>query len=319
MKKNVAIIYGGYSSEHQISVQSGEYVASVIDDNKFNVFKILVKKSAWICTDNNKEVNQKDFTVSCNSQKIKFDIAIILIHGTPGENGILQAYLELQNVPYVGSGVLASSLTFNKFYCNSFLKSQKIKMAKSVLVQEGEKPDLTEIEKVLGLPMFVKPNAGGSSFGISKVKKSEELEGAINHAFTESNEVIIEQFIEGREITCGIVGKGKETTALPLCEVVSKNEFFDYEAKYNSELNEEIVPAPISSKLTEKCQKLSEKIYKSLNCKGIARVDFILKDDEFYFLEVNTIPGMTAESLVPKMIKHANINITDLYSELMNF
>lgn len=316
--KNIAVIYGGYSSEYQISIQSGKYVASIIDKEKFNVFEILMLEEKWTCENNNTEIDKSDFSIVVENQKIKFDKALILIHGTPGENGILQAYLEMQNIPYVGSNVLASSLTFNKFFCNTYLKNYQTLLAKSLLVRKGERVNTNQIIEKLLLPIFVKPNSGGSSFGISKVKKEEDLLQAINHAFTESDEVIIEEFIKGREITCGLAKVNNEIQTFPLCEIISKNEFFDYEAKYNSELNQEIVPAPISQTLSDECKQISVKIYKNLNCSGIVRVDYILSNNKFYFLEVNTIPGMTSESLVPKMIKYSNINITDLYSKLLN-
>ncbi len=315
--KNIAVIYGGYSSEYQISIQSGKYIASIIDGEKFNVYEILMLPEKWICENNNSEVDKTDFSIIIENEKIKFDKALILIHGTPGENGILQAYLEMQNISYVGSDVLASSLTFNKFYCNNYLRNYEIKMAKSLLIRKDETIITNEIIEKLSLPIFVKPNAGGSSFGISKVKKEDELKTAIEHAFTESDEVIIEEFIKGREITCALAKINGEIQTFPLCEIISKNEFFDYEAKYNSELNQEIVPAPINEMLSNECKQISTEIYKHLNCSGLVRVDYILNDNKFYFLEVNTIPGMTSESLVPKMIKYANINITDLYTKLL--
>ncbi len=317
MKKNIAVIYGGFSSEHEISVQSGLYVSSVIDREKYNVYNILISKQNWKCTNKNEKIDKSDFSINNNNNKIKFDVALILIHGTPGENGILQAYLEMYNIPYLGSNVLTSSLTFNKFYCNNYLRNYQIKMAESVLIRKNDKLNTSKIIKKLSLPIFVKPNAGGSSFGITKVKKESELIVAINHALTESDEVIIEQFIKGREITCGLTKINGELKAFPLCEIVSKNEFFDYEAKYNSSLNEEIVPAPIAEAIANNCTHISKKIYQILNCSGIVRIDYIFSDNVFYFLEINTIPGMTSESLVPKMIKYANINITDLYTSLI--
>ena len=317
MKKNIAVVYGGYSSEYEISVGSGENIVSIIDKQKYNIYSILMKKDSWLCIDTNTEINKQDFSLIHDNGKVVFSAVVILIHGHPGENGILQAYFDLINIPYTTCNVLSSSLTFNKYYCNNFLRNFDFSIAKSYFITKGEKIFPQEIEKKLALPMFVKPNAGGSSFGITKVKKISEIQPAIEKAFAESHQVIIEEFVEGIEITCAVVKLNNEIKTFPLCEIVCKNEFFDYEAKYNSELNEEIVPARISNELTEKCENISKKIYKLLDCSGIVRIDYILKNNIFNFLEVNTVPGMTAESLVPKMIKYGKINITDLYSDLI--
>ena len=319
MKKNIAVVYGGYSSEHKISVQSGEYIASIIDKKKYNVYKILLTKEKWLCKNNNSEINKKDFSFIQDSKKVNFDIVVILIHGTPGEDGILQAYLHTVKIPYIESNDMVSWITFEKYECNRFLKNYKINIASSHLYDKNYDQEInsTEIIKKVGLPCFVKPNMGGSSFGISKVKTINELEPAINLATQESDKVIIEEYIEGREITCALVRVKDELRLFPLCEIISKNEFFDYEAKYNSEKNEEIVPAGISEELSKLCWLTSHHIYNYLNCSGIVRIDYILKGNKFYFLEVNTIPGMTSESLVPKMIKYAKIDLTKLYTELI--
>lgn len=319
MKKNIAVVYGGYSAEFPISVQSGEYVASIIDRNKFNVFEILLTKEEWKLAKANEKIDKNDFSFTYNNEKIKIDLAVILIHGNPGEDGILQSYLDLVNIPYTTCNTLTASLTFNKFFCNNYLRNYNIKMAKSFVLRENDSIEkkLNPFLNEVGFPVFIKPNEGGSSFGTYKVKGEGEVSDAIKSAFEHSDEVIIEEFIEGREITCGVVKVDGKITAFTPCEVVSKNEFFDFEAKYNSELNEEIIPARFDKKILDECQNLSIKIYDILNCKGIVRVDFIEKNDELYFLEVNTIPGMTSESLVPKMIRYDKIDITDMMTKLI--
>lgn len=318
--KNIAVVYGGYSSEHLISEKSGRYVASVIDQNMYEVYEILLSKDKWTEIKHGAEVNKNDFSILINNRKITFDAVVSVIHGNPGENGILQSYFDLLGIPYTGCSSFTSSLTFNKFYCNNYLRNFDFNIAESIIVRKNEeyKDILADFVKKAGLPIFVKPSDGGSSFGITKVKNVEELIPAINHAFEESNEVILEQFIKGREFTCGVVKTDKILALTPI-EVRSKHEFFDYEAKYNSDLNQEIIPAPIDEILTDNVKKTSVEIYKYLNCEGIVRIDYILEQstNKFYFLEINTIPGMTSESIVPKMLRYDKINITDLYTKLI--
>ena len=321
MKKNIAVIYGGYSSEYQISIESGKHVASLIDKNLFNVYEVLIKKDTWQVV-NGGEIDKNDFSALINNKKIRFDAAVIVIHGNPGENGILQSYFELIGLPYVSCNPIASMLTFNKIYCNKFLQTTTdvVKIAPSFLVRKNQNFNNihSKVEKELGYPIFVKPNAGGSSFGTTKVKTPDQLLPAIEKAFEESQEVLLEKYIKGRELTCAVLKKDDEIKALTPLEVVSKHEFFDYEAKYNSDLNQEIVPAPVPEKILQHCKLASETIYKILNCNGIVRIDYILTEDEdLYFLEVNSIPGMTAESIVPKIAKYDNINLTDIYTQLI--
>lgn len=320
MKKNIAVIYGGFSAEHHISVKSGKFVSSIIDKEKYNVFEILINKNSWIEQSTGKSINKDDFSVKLNHNIIKFNAAVNVIHGNPGENGIVQSYFDMINIPYTGCNSFVSALTFNKYYCNKYLLNFDINIANSLIIRKGnidkEKIQLF-IDKV-GLPVFVKPSDGGSSFGTTKVKNQNDIENALNSAFEHSNEVMIEQFIEGREFTCGVI-KTNKTLALTPIEVRSKKEFFDYESKYNSSLNEEIIPAPIDQLKTNIIKNTSEKIYDLLNCNGIVRMDYIFneKTNKFYFLEVNTIPGMTSESLVPKMLRYDNIDITNLYTDLI--
>ena len=321
MKKNIAVVVGGNSSEYFISLQSGEYIANSIDKNKFNVYVVTIKGNDWELSSDlycGLIINKNDFSFNDNGQKVKFDCAYIAIHGTPGEDGKLQSYFEMINLPYVGCNVLTSALTFNKYFCNTFLLQSDILMANSVLVKKGNKIDTKKIIAETGLPCFVKPNEGGSSFGISKVKKEEELIPAIEKAYKESNQVIIEQFIDGKEITVGLVKtKNKDYIFAPI-EIISDNEFFDYEAKYNNDKNQEIIPARISDELTKESQNLASEIYDILDCSGIVRVDYILSNNKFYFLEINTIPGMTKESLLPKEIREYGVDFKELLTEIIN-
>jgi D-alanine-D-alanine ligase len=318
MMKNIAVIYGGDSSEYQISIKSGKHVESIIDSQKYNVIPVLFRGIDWkIDDDSNTYISKEDFSFQKNGEKEMFSCAVIMIHGNPGENGILESYFDLLHIPYTTCSALVSAVTFNKHYCNTFLRNYNILMAKSYTQRKEDKIETSTIIENVGLPAFVKPAAGGSSFGITKVKKEEELIAAIQKAYLESDEVVIDEFIKGTEITCGLVKVNGEIKVLPLCEIISKKEFFDYEAKYTPSLSEEIVPARISEELTQKCKNISKDIYNLLNCRGIVRIDYILKGNGFYFLEVNTIPGMTAESIVPKMVKHENLDITKLYSDLI--
>jgi D-alanine-D-alanine ligase len=316
---NIAVVYGGYSSEREISIKSGKYVASIIDKNKFRVFEIDINKKSWLAVDYQKQINKADFSLQIGDEKIHFDAAVIVIHGNPGENGVLQAYFDMLQIPYTSCNTLSSALTFNKFYANNFLRSFDIKIAKSIVLrkEDREQEKLQKFIDLVGLPVFVKPSAGGSSFGTTKVKKEDKLQFAINEAFKEADEVLVEEFIEGRELTCGVVKMNGQIRTLTPIEVVSKNEFFDYEAKYNSNLNEEIIPAPVDKKIITEIKKISEKIYQLLNCSGIVRIDYILKKNELFFLELNSVPGMTSESIVPKMIRYENLNITELFTNLI--
>lgn len=320
-KKNIAVLAGGNSSEYFISLKSAETIANEIDKERYNVYTVQIKGNEWTLINNlncGLIIHKNDFSFTDRGQKEKFDLVISAIHGTPSEDGLLQGYFNLIGMPYIGSGVLASSLTFSKFYCNTFLNNFDIvNIAKSALLRKGTKYNANEIIEELGLPCFVKPNAGGSSFGISKVKKKEDLDAAIEIAFKESDEVIIEEYVEGDEIQCGLFKTKDSEYKLPLVEIISKTEFFDYKAKYDPNFSEEIIPARISDELTEKCQNITSELYDALNCKGIVRMDFILKDGEFWFLEANTIPGMTNESLVPQMIEKAGMTIKEVMNLLI--
>ncbi len=321
-KINIAVLAGGDSSEFHISLLSAEAVAQNLDKEKYNVYTVRIKGSEWtLINDLNCGIviNKNDFSFSDNGQKIKFDIIFPVIHGTPGENGLLQGYFKMLNIPVIGCDVLTSALTFNKFYCNNYLRNFGIvHIADSELIKKDTDYQISEIIDKVGLPCFVKPDAGGSSFGVSKVKSIDTIEEAIRIAFEESDSVIIESFIDGREFSCGIFKVEGKEYRLPLAEIISKNEFFDYQAKYNSDFNQEVIPAEISTELSQKCQDTASEIYDALNCKGIVRMDFKMNNNEFWFLEVNSIPGMTNESIIPKMIRKAGMTFKETADLLIN-
>lgn len=319
-KPNIAVISGGDSSEFVVSVKSGVNVYNAIDTNKFTPWLIQIKGKEWIVLKENKklaEVDKSDFSFIHENRKINFDFSYITIHGTPGEDGILQGYFDLLKIPYSTCNVHTSSLTFNKWFCNNYLSSFNIKMAKSVKISKGETINPSAIVKKLGLPVFVKPNAGGSSFGITKVKTLEDIQPAILKAWEESNEALIEEFIDGKEFTCGLVKIANKKIVFPVTEVLPKNEFFDFDAKYTPGAAEEITPARLPANLFEKCQNISSEIYDLCQCEGIVRIDYILKNGEFYFLEVNTTPGMTATSFIPQQIAAMGLTLGQVITQII--
>lgn len=314
--RTIAIAAGGDSSEYAISVKSAGEVSKALS-GLYNTYIIIISGINWYWEDKKGRyhtVDKNDFSLVVDDSRIRFDAVFVAIHGSPGENGLLQGYFDMLQIPYTSCGAFCSALTFNKQACKMFLKEYSIPMADAVLVRKNEKIDQAEITGRLGLPCFVKPNDSGSSFGVSKVKEESMLLPAIEDAFAESDEVLIEAFMKGREIACGIVKAGSKTLILPLTEVISKNEFFDYEAKYTPGKSEEITPAGISESASEQIKELSSHIYEKLGCKGIVRVDFILCGEKPYFLEINTVPGMSSESIIPKQAGAAGIKLQDLYS-----
>lgn len=320
MKPNIAVVYGGDSAEFVVSVESSKNVFRSIDPELYSAWKVQMKAGEWsVMKDDVKiaDVDKSDFSFISEGKKIKFDYAYITIHGTPGENGILQGYLDLVQVPYSTCSVGTSALTFNKYFCSNFLRSFGIKMAESVLINNTDSVDVDAIADDLGLPLFVKPNAGGSSFGVTKVKSKDELKQAIATALKEDTEVLIEQFIKGAEFTCGLVKLNGKNLVFPVTEVLPKKEFFDFEAKYTKGMTDEITPARISEELTIKCQALSSTIYDLCRCEGIVRIDYILKDGDFYFLEVNTTPGMTGTSFVPQQIEAMGEKLSKVLSQII--
>ncbi|GHT24590.1 D-alanine--D-alanine ligase [Bacteroidia bacterium] len=315
--KNIAIVAGGYSSESVVSLKSAEGIYSFIDKGKYNLYIVLITKDKWVVQPNGEVIDKNDFSFTHNGEKVKFDFAYITIHGTPGENGLLQGYLDMLGVPYSCCGVAAAALTFNKFYCVNYLRNFGVKTAQSVLVRKNAQRAPSSIIDELGLPVFVKPNDGGSSFGTTKVHTAEELQPAIDEAFKEGQEVMVERFMPGTEVTCGCYKTKNRTVVFPITEVVTKNEFFDYNAKYNLE-SDEITPARISQALTDEIQALTSKIYDLVGAQGIIRVDYIISEAGIVrMLEVNTTPGMTATSFIPQQVRAAGLDIKDVMTEII--
>lgn len=318
MKKNIAILAGGDSSEYVISIQSAEQLEGIIDREKYNVYKIHVKGIVWnLSSDETNFVDRNDFSITINNEKIKFDCALIAIHGTPGENGILQSYFDLIKVPYTTCSAFTSALTFNKFATKIFVKEYGIITAKSLIVRRGDKISNEDVVAKVGLPCFIKPNNGGSSFGTTKVKTKEEIQSAIELALKEDHEAIIEEFIAGTEITNGVFSEKGEVKALPITEIVSTKEFFDYEAKYTPGVTNEITPARISPELEKECKETSMRIYKILDCKGVVRIDYIVNNNKLHFLEINTVPGMSKNSIVPQQVRAEGLNLTDFFTNII--
>jgi D-alanine-D-alanine ligase len=320
MKKNIAIITGGDSSEVVISLKSAEQVRSCLDPEKFESYIVYIRNSDWhvnIEGGGQIPVDRHDFTFKMGRTKIRFDYVFFAMHGPPGENGILQAYFDLLDIPYNTSGVLPLAVTFNKFVCKKFLSGCGIKTSPAILLKKNDKPDAGEILSRTGVPCFVKPNCGGSSFGITKVNDPADLEKALMTALKEDSEILVEQYIKGIELTCGLVKLKERDLIFPVTEIVSKKEFFDYEAKYTAGMSEEITPARVSEEISSGCQAISSKIYSLLNCSGIVRIDFICKDDELYFLELNGIPGMTKESIVPAQIRAYGLTESEVYEMII--
>ena len=320
MKKNIAIVAGGDSSEVVVSLKSAAGLHSFMDKQRYNLFIVTIVGQTWQVewSDNEKiEIDKNDFSFSRNGVKTIFDFAYITIHGTPGENGILQGYFDLIGLPYSCCGVLAAAITFNKFTCNQYLKSFGVKVAESLVLRAGQSVSDEEVALKIGFPCFVKPNVGGSSFGVTKVKTIEQVQPAIAHAYAEGSEVMIEAFMAGTEITCGVYKTKTKSQVLPITEVVSENEFFDFDAKYKGQV-QEITPARISDSLTNRVQKLTSAIYDILGCKGIVRIDYIISEGEVInLLEVNTTPGMTATSFIPQQVAAAGLDIKDVMTEII--
>lgn len=320
MKKNIAIVAGGDSAEFEVSLKTASHIYNNIDLDLYKPYLVYINALDWnadICGDKY-PINRHDFSIIIKGKKICFDLVYIAIHGTPGENGIFQGYLEMLRIPYSSCSVLSSALSFNKFACNSFLKSLDFKVAKSILIKSNER-DISDsyIVDKLSLPCFVKPNADGSSFGITKVKKIEELQDAITKAFNEGDEVIIEEFIDGLEFTCGLLKTKNENIIFPVTEVLPKNEFFDFEAKYDPSMSEEITPARISDARRNEIQETSSAIYDALKCKGIVRIDYIISNDQLYVLEANTIPGMTSNSFIPKQVEAMGLELKNILTKVI--
>jgi len=320
MKKNIAVVTGGNSGEYEISLRSGANIADSLDKLRYNVYLIHLHKRDWTYKEEQGEVHfvdKNDFSLWVNGEKVRFDCVFIAIHGNPGEDGKLQGYFEMMDIPYIGCDVMVSSLTFNKNYCNRVVSSYGIKIADSVHLFKNEPIDENSIVGTVGLPCFVKPCNSGSSVGMSKVNRVSELKTALSLAFKHDNQVLIERFVKGREITCGVMKTGNKIQSLAITEVISKKEYFDFEAKYNPSLADEITPAQIPQAIEQQCKQTSEKIYAVLGCKGIVRIDYIYNEEGLFFIEINTIPGQTNESIVPKQIRYIGLNFSDLCTQFI--
>ena len=320
MKRTVAIIAGGDSSEHEVSMNSAKGIYSFIDKERYNLYIVELSKKAWeaVLADGSRStVDKNDFSFMDGNMKIKPDFAYITIHGTPGENGILQGYFELLDIPYSTCDVLVSAMTFSKFTLNQYLKGFGIRVAESMLVNKRFGIEDKDVVEKIGLPCFIKPNASGSSFGVTKVKTVEQIQPALQAAFAESDDVMIEAFMDGIELANGCYKTKDKSVVFPITEVVSDNEFFDYNAKYKGEVTE-ITPARLSPELTERVKKLTSAIYDILGCKGIVRIDYIITEGEkINMLEINTTPGMTATSFIPQQVKAAGLDIKDVMTDII--
>lgn len=318
---NVAVIEGGYSHEKVISLKSSQTVIENLDKSLYKVFRIRIDADGWFYYANDGKmspVDKNDFTISIDGDRVKLEFAFIMIHGTPGEDGKLQAYFDMLNIPYSTANQVMTTLTFNKFICNRFLSELGFNVAKAAIVNRGAEFDAEEIIEKVGLPCFVKPADGGSSFGVTKVKKTEDLSEAIRLATEEGNgtKALIESFLDGVEVTNGVYRSREGVKVLPITEIVSDNEFFDFDAKYTGQ-SDEITPARISDELTMKVKEITGRVYETLSLSGICRADYIIVGDEPYMIEINTVPGMSSESIIPKMARVEGISLGELFHEVI--
>jgi len=317
MRKKIAIAAGGDSGEYEVSIRSGSVVEKYLDHALYEPYLIIFRGEEWAyyTKDGQKHlVDKNDFSITIGEEKIIFDGVFIAIHGTPGEDGKLQGYLDMLGIPYTGSGQVVSALTFDKYFCSRVVASLGVAIAPSALIRRGGHIDTDHITGITSLPCFVKPNRGGSSVGMTKVREPEELVPAIEKAFREDEQVLVEAFIPGTEITCGVLTIGGRVKSLPLTEIVSKNEFFDYEAKYTDGMADEITPARIPSGIEKQCRSLSETLYTSIGCRGFVRFDYIFNEKGMYFLEVNTVPGLSPNSILPQQASAEGISLQELFT-----
>ncbi len=317
---NIAIISGGDSGEYEVSVKSGRQVEKHLDRSKFKPFLISVKGPDWVYYLDDREirVDKNDFSLALPEGKITFDLVFNAIHGTPGEDGKMLGYFDILGIPYSSSDVTTSALTFNKSYCKKVVESCCVNTARSVHLFRNSENPLSLIWENISIPCFVKPNNGGSSVGMSKVNTPDELEPAIEKAFHEDHEILVEEFIKGRELTCGVLRTEGKIVALPVTEIISKKEFFNFEAKYQDGLAQEVVPAEVPESVSDEVKVLSARLYEKLNCKGVVRFDYILRNKDLFFLEVNTVPGLSEQSIVPKMARAHGWSMTELFTRLID-
>lgn len=322
LKRTIAIVCGGDSSEHDVSLRSAQGIYSFFDKDRYQVYIVDIKGLDWhveLPDGTTTKIDRNDFSFQEDGKKKTFDYAYITIHGTPGENGLLQGYFDLIGMPYSTSSVLVEALTFDKFVLNQYLRGYGVSVAESLLIRKGYEELVSddEIEERIGMPCFVKPAADGSSFGVSKVKNQDQLAPAIRKAMMESPEVMVESFLDGTEITQGIYKTSEKTVLFPITEVVTNNEFFDYDAKYNGQVKE-ITPARLSEELAERVGKITSHIYDILHCNGIIRIDYIIsKEGKISMLEVNTTPGMTATSFIPQQVRAAGLTMADVLADIV--
>lgn len=320
VKSNIVLFMGGDSGEYEVSIASAAQVKNFLDPEKFNVFPVLIRDGKWVYTkDDGTRVpfDRNNHCLLVDGETVKFDCAFIAIHGTPGEDGKLQGYLDMADIPYTSCDVTTSALTFNKYFCNDLAKQYGVNVATTVILRKGETWDAGRLAAEVGLPCFIKPNKAGSSVGVSKVYEIAGIDIAIAKAFNEDDEVLVQQFIKGREMACGVFSLHGQVKVLPVTEVISKNDFFDYQAKYTEGLASEITPAPITGDQSAECQRLTAYLYRKFNCQGVVRFDYFLTGDQWWFLEVNTVPGFSAESIVPKQAKAAGYQLKDFFGLLV--
>ena len=322
LKRNIAIVCGGDSSEHDVSLRSAQGLYSFFDKERYNVYIVDIKGQDWhveLPDGTTANIDRNDFSFIENGKATLFDYAYITIHGTPGENGILQGYFDLVGIPYSTSGVLVEAMTFDKFVLNQYLRGYGVAVADSLLIRRGFEHLVSddEIAQRIGMPCFVKPATDGSSFGVSKVKKKDQLAPAMRKAMMESDKIMVEQYLEGTEVTMGIYKTQEKSVPLPITEVVTQNEFFDYDAKYNGQV-QEITPARISEDVARRIREITSHIYDILHCNGIIRIDYIIsKEGKIFMLEVNTTPGMTPTSFIPQQVKAAGLSMTDVLTDIV--
>lgn len=323
MNKIVALVTGGFTGESVVSMKSSAFVESQIDRTKYDVYKIVILKEGWYYEDENTvkhPVDRNDFSIKLNEKKINFDVVFIMIHGSPGEDGKLQGYFDLLGIPYTSCDALTSSLTMNKGYSKAIVDGiHRLHIAKSVQLFENSYESSGLLLNSLKLPLFIKPNNGGSSIGMSKVKSSEELPAALDKAFREDTQVLVEEFIQGREFSVGVYNGKNGITVLPATEVIPSNDFFDFEAKYTPGATQEITPGRMTGEEKDDVERIVKEVYIKLNCSGMVRIDYFLQKEtsNFYFIEINTIPGQTAQSFIPQQVKAAGMDIGEFYGELI--
>jgi len=322
MKKNIALLAGGYTGEYAISIQTAFTIEKNIDPARYNIYKIIISREKWIYLNGDKEIglDMNDFSITLETGKVFFDAAFIAVHGTPGEDGKIQGYLEMKGIPFTTCDAVVSGLTFNKIFCNRVVEqSQLVHVSKSLHLIRGRELNDENILSSIQLPVFVKPAEGGSSLATTKVKNKEELRPAIDAVFEFGNQAMVEEFVKGREFSIGVFRSKGMVSALPITEIISSKEFFDYEAKYTPGVSSEVTPAELSKEQESRIQQCAVQIYEYLNCRGVCRIDFILEDEtqDLYFLEINTVPGQSENSIVPQQAKTAGISLMSFYDMLL--